>query len=130
MAAGSILDCRLGRKFDGPWTSISKFGPIRRSWIPPSLFKIGTNLAVHGSLFQNLDQFGGPWSPASLFSNSDQNGGPSIPVLKFGPIWRSMDPSIPFLKFGPKWRSMDPYFKIRTKMVWSWILAGLGSGLG
>ena len=51
-------------------------------------------MAVHGSLLQNSDQFGGPWIPVSLFQNSDQSGGPWIPILKFGPMWRSKDPCI------------------------------------
>ena len=48
-------------------------------WIPASLLKIRTNLAVHGSLFNNSDQFGGPWIPASLFKDSD----PFVLVLVF-----------------------------------------------
>ena len=47
------------------------------------LFLNLANMAVHGYLFQNSDQFGGPWIPASLFKNSYQIGGPWIPAFLF-----------------------------------------------
>ena len=45
--------------------------------------RIRTKMMVHGSLFQNSDQFGGPWIPASLFKNSNQIGGPWIRAFLF-----------------------------------------------
>ena len=106
---------------------------FRGPWIPESLLKIRTNLAVHGSLypflkirakmavhgclFQNSDQFRGPWIPESLFkirTNSTVHGF-LHPLLKFGPNWRSVNP---FLKFGPTHRPwiFAFIFKIRTNL--------------
>ena len=100
-----------------------KFGPTWRSKDP--YYIIWSNLAVHGSVFHNSDQFGGPWIPASLFKNSDQFGGPWIPAFLFknwdqlGGPWihasllknsdKNGGPWIPISKFGPIRRSMDPW---------------------
>ena len=56
---------------------------FRGPWIPESLFKIRTNLAVHGSLYPFLKIRTKMAVHGSLFQNSDQFGGPWIPVFLF-----------------------------------------------